>query len=104
MNSDNWWERARALEAEDRLKEAETLIANSVQGPHFALVIADLHARRHARLAALNDTERARQAFAEAENWAHFFASQATSGGEGAAFSRERDLFLHQLRKPSGRD
>lgn len=98
---DHWLKRARALEAEDRLKEAEALIADSVPDPHFALIIAELYAERHNRLAALSDTEGAQQALKEAENWAYFFASQATSGGEGLAFSAERDDFLRRLREGS---
>lgn len=86
------------LEQEDRLAEAEALIRDRVPDPHFALIIAELYGGRHARLAGLKDAEGAREALKKAERWANFFASQATSGGEGAAFSMERDAFLRGLR------
>ena len=92
-----WWQRAQALERENRLEEAEKVIADAVQNQHFALEIADLYRQRWLRLRAENAAEGALEARRKAENWAYFFASQATSGGEGAYLSMVRDDFLKKL-------
>ncbi len=97
---DDWRHTARTLEAADRLQEAETLIAERIPDPHFALVIAELYADRYRRLSAQNDIGGATSALEQAERWANFFAAQATSGGEGTAFALERDRFLAGLRCP----
>lgn len=97
----DWLQAARSLEATDRLQEAEALIAERIPDPHFALVIAELYADRYRRLAARNDIAGAASALERAERWADFFAAQASSGGEGVAFTLERDLFLTGLRRLS---
>lgn len=92
-----WFEKARALERADRLDEAEAIIRDGVPDAHFALVIADLYRHRMFRLRESGDVEGAGNAREHAERWACFFASQATSGGEGMAYSGERDEFLKSL-------
>jgi hypothetical protein len=84
---------ARLLEAEGRLAEAEAVINDCV--PHIGATasVAQLYALRMSRLLAAGDRIGALEAFRAAVRWISYYASQATSGGEGAALSRERDRF-----------
>ncbi|HEX5817317.1 MAG TPA: hypothetical protein VFY20_00465 [Gemmatimonadales bacterium] len=103
MSEPDWWQRARALEALGRLEEAEAAITDAV--PHIGAPasVATLHAERMRRLQAAGDVEGAREARRRAEQWITYYASLATSGGEGLALSRERDAFLAALgREPAG--
>ena len=50
------------------------------------------------RVVAAGDLVRAEEAREKASDWAYTFASFATSGGEGAAFSYERNQFLATLK------
>lgn len=92
-----WWNRARQLELANRLKEAEQIIKDGVPHAAFAYAIADLYRQRMTRLAKSGDASGSQHARQEAVEWITFYASQATSGGEGAAFSAERDRFLSDL-------
>lgn len=92
-----WLEKARALELADQLEAMENVIRDAVPDAHFALVIAELHRDRMVRLRESGNSEGAAIARESAERWAYFFASQATSGGEGLAYSDERDEFLRSL-------
>ena len=85
------WE---ALEREDRLIEAEAAIREAIPHQAFALEIAEMYRRRMLRLQGGPQAAEARQ---KAADWAYFYASQATSGGEGTAMSAERDEFLRTL-------
>lgn len=99
-----WWNKAVALEHADRLKEAEKMIADSVPHIAFAIATADMYRLRMIRLREQHDGEGAHLAWKEAADWARTYASMATSGGEGAALSRERDQFLKELGPdPGGR-
>jgi hypothetical protein len=103
VSEPDWWHRARALEALDRLEEAEAAITDAV--PHIGAPasVATLYAERMRRLQAAGDVEGARDACRRAEQWITYYASLATSGGEGMALSRERDAFLVALgREPAG--
>lgn len=97
MPGPTWKARADALELEDRLEEAEAAIRDGIPHLSFALEVAELYARRMRRMRAAGDHERGAHAFAQARQWAFFFASLATSGGEGAALSGDRDRFLAEL-------
>lgn len=100
-----WWHKALALEAQNRLQEAERVIAESVPHIAFAIATADMYRLRMIRLRAQHDAAGAAHAWKEAANWARTYASMATSGGEGAALSRERDEFLKELGPdPGGRE
>lgn len=88
-----WWNKARELEGRDELQAAEKVLTDAIPHQAFALEIAEMYRDRMLRLRALGDTARAEGAWREAYNWASFYASQATSGGEGTAMSRERDAF-----------
>ncbi len=91
-----WWQLARKAEREDRLEEAEKLIRDGIQAIYCAIQIAEMYRLRWIRLRA-SDPAKAAAARQQAANWAHTYASWATSGGEGAALSLERDEFLRQL-------
>lgn len=93
-----WWQRAKALELADHFDEAEATIRAAVPHLAFAAAIAELYRDRMRRLQASGDLVAARTAFEASANWIRFYASQATSGGEGAALSLERDEFLDSLR------
>lgn len=92
-----WWRKARALEMAGRFAEAEETIRNGVPHLSFAYVTADLYRERMLRLMEARDDAGALDAFKRSRNFIHFYASLATSGGEGAALSAERDAFLTQL-------
>jgi hypothetical protein len=94
-----WWTKAQALEAEGRLEEAEQAILNGVDHIGAAASVAEMYKRRMLRLQKSGDREGAREAFRKADHWIVTYASWATSGGEGAALSLERDQVLAELRK-----
>jgi len=93
----DWFARAAALEAEDRLIEAENAIRDNVQDQGFAISIAEMYRKRMLRLREKGDVQGAAEARQKASDWAYFYASQATSGGEGMALSAQRDEFLETL-------
>lgn len=92
-----WWARAKQLELENKLGEAEAVIRNAV--PHLGAIsqTARLYAERMTRLLTDGDIADAREAHGKASDWIRDYASLATSGGEGAALSFERDQFLNEL-------
>lgn len=97
----DWWTRARELEAAGKLKEAEDLLHDAIPCQAFALEIAEMYRDRMIRLRQSGNHADADAARSEAVKWAHFYASQATSGGEGTAMSVERDAFLATLGDPA---
>lgn len=99
-----WWHRALELEGENRVDEAERTIMTAIDHQGGALAVADLYAHRMKRLRVAGDEEGAIEAFRKADRWSFFYASQATSGGEGAALSLERDQFRAELVRDFGSD
>ncbi len=93
----SWWECAQALERAGQLEQAERLVRDAVPHLGAAMSIAELYAERMRRLRAQDDQPGAAQAHAKAVEWAQTYAGWATSGGEGAALSRERDTFIVNL-------
>ena len=93
-----WLNRARELEAEGRFEDAENVVRNAVPHLSFAYVIAEMYRDRMLLLMEQGDGAGAKDAFERARGWAVFYASQATSGGEGVALSAERDEFLRHLK------
>ncbi len=91
-----WVRRARALEKADRLEEFEEVVREAVPSLHCAIAIAGFYRERWIRLQEV-DGVKAEEARGRARDWAHTYASWATSGGEGAALSYERDQFLKTL-------
>lgn len=94
-----WWKRAKALDLADRIAEAEAVIQAAIPHLAFAAATAQLHRERMLRLQEAGDPAGARIAFEQATNWIRSYAAMATSGGEGAALSRERDEFLASLQR-----
>jgi len=93
----DWWMAALLMERADRLAEAEQCITDAVEHIGAAIQVAELYRQRMLRLqndGRPGDALKAREA---AIRWAHHYAASATSGGEGAALSKERDAFIAQL-------
>jgi len=93
----DWWMAAQLLERANRLEQAEQMITASVDHIGAALQVAELYRQRMLRLLRENDQPGADQARAQAVRWVQHYAASATSGGEGAALSRERDAFIASL-------
>jgi hypothetical protein len=106
-NSDGkpqWWHDAMALEAQDKLEAAEETIKNGCPYIGFAYSTAEMYRLRMLRLMEAGDKQGARKAFTKSSDFIFFYASMATSGGEGAALSYERDQFRAQLVADYGSD
>lgn len=92
-----WLAQARAMERAGQFKEMEELVRDSIPYQAFALEVASLYRERWRRLNAEGDVAGAQEARRRSADWAYFYASQATSGGEGTAMSMERNQFLKTL-------
>lgn len=92
-----WWRAAQALEQAGHLEEAELAIHGALQHLGALIQIAELYRLRLLRLRDAGDLEGARLAREKAVVWAQTYAASATSGGEGAALSAERDAFIASL-------
>ncbi|HTL25910.1 MAG TPA: hypothetical protein VL280_04800 [Burkholderiales bacterium] len=92
-----WWAQAQALEADGRIEEAVALVGRECQFQGALITQAELWQRTMSRCLAAGDREGARQAWSKSRDFAYGYAASATSGGEGAALSLERDAFLAQL-------
>ncbi len=99
-----WHEQALALEAADQLEAAEELFRARIPYIGYAASIAEMYRNRMHRLQQAGDAEGARAAFFKADQWMSQYAGMATSGGEGAALSLERDDFRAQLVQEYGHD
>ncbi|MCA8948951.1 MAG: hypothetical protein KDE27_05575 [Planctomycetes bacterium] len=99
-----WWGEALALEAADRCDAAEEHIRTSLPHSGSTESIAELYRLRMRRLLATGDRVGAIAAFRRAADAMRYFASLATSGGEGMARSLERDEFRARLVAEFGGD
>lgn len=99
-----WWDRALALEAQDQFEAAENAIRAGCPHIGFAASSAEMYRQRMNRLKAAGDRAGALDAFKRASDFIDFYASLATSGGEGAALSYERDQFRARLVAELGYD
>lgn len=97
IDGPQWWRDAQQLEREERCAEAERLIEVHVPHAGAPVSIAELYKRRMVRLLAAGDRDGAAAAFRRADESMWSYASGATSGGEGAARSLERDDFHGEL-------
>ena len=100
----DWWRKAAALEAEGKDAEAEQAIRQAVPHIGAASSIAEMYARRMRAFQRAGDEPRAIAAFKKAVDWMGTYAGWATSGGEGAALSYERDQFHAALVREFGYD
>lgn len=87
----NWWREAVLLERADRLDEAEAVIRRALDHIGVYSQLAYLFECRMARLSSEGNLEGAQAAKKRAIHWLYAYAGSATSGGEGAALSMERD-------------
>jgi hypothetical protein len=93
----DWWMAALLMERAGRLAEAEQCITDAIDHIGAAIQVAELYRQRMLRLQNEGQPGEALKAREAAIRWAHHYAACATSGGEGAALSRERDAFIAQL-------
>ncbi len=98
VGMDEFWKYMNRLERAGQMEEVEKQIKDRVPYAHYALEIDTVYRSRWHRFKAAGDLVRAEEARKKAADWAYIFAGFATSGGEGAAFSYERDQFLSTLK------
>ncbi len=103
-NGPDWWRKAQALLVADRPDDAEQTIRQAVQHIGAAASIAEMYAQRMRAFQRAGDETRAAEAFKKAVDWMGTYAGWATSGGEGAALSEERDRFQEELAREFGYD
>ncbi|MBL9199707.1 MAG: hypothetical protein JNL39_04330 [Opitutaceae bacterium] len=99
-----WAHEAKKLEDAGEVAAAEEMIKKSVDHIGGAASIAEMHARRMRAFQRAGDEPRAVEAFKKAVGWMNSYAASATSGGEGAALSREADDFREALAREFGYD
>ncbi len=104
MNSAAWARAAQSTEGPDRLEEVEREMLASIRHIGVAGSIAEIYAKRMRAFQRAGDEARAIAAFKLAVDWMDNYASSATSGGEGAALSYERDQFRAALAREFGFD
>jgi hypothetical protein len=97
VSDPGWWLKAKALEQDGKLTEAEQTIRDAVPHLGSASQTAQLYLERMLRLQDAGDAAGAAEAYQKSSDWIYNYASWATSGGEGAALSWERDQFLKEL-------
>jgi hypothetical protein len=98
------WRAARNTEGPDRLEDAEQHLLKEIPHIGAAASIAEMYAQRMRAFQMEGNEVRAIAAFKLADQWMATYASWATSGGEGAALSYERDQFHDALVKEFGYD
>jgi hypothetical protein len=94
---DPWWVRVKKLREAGMLDEALAVAERDGDRAEALLVQAELHADRMHRAQAAGQLDIAREAWRKANGCAYAYAASATSGGEGAACSAERDRLLVRL-------
>jgi len=99
-----WWDEALALEARGELEAAENRIREGCPYIWSACATAKMYRLRMNRLKAAGDEAGALEAFKKSSDFIFYYASLATSGGEGAALSLERDAFRAELVAEYGSD
>lgn len=95
---------AQSLEGPDRLEAMEEALRKAIPHIGAAASIAERYAERMRAFQRAGNEPRARAAFALAVQWMGTYAGWATSGGEGAALSYERDQFHAELVREFGYD
>ena len=95
----DWWRVAVMHERADRLEEAEETILKAVDHLGAYSSIASLFEARQSRMQRAGRTDEAMAAADRATRWLYLYAGGATSGGEGAALSRERDQRISAIRR-----
>jgi hypothetical protein len=88
-----WSGAASNIEGPDRLEAVEAEMRQAINHIGVAASIAEIYAQRMRAFRRAGNEPRAVAAFKLAVDWMGTYASWATSGGEGAALSYERDQF-----------
>lgn len=104
MNPTAWARMAQSTEGPDRLEQVEREMQAAIDHIGVAASIAEIYAERMRAFQRAGDEPRAIAAFKLAVQWMGSYASSATSGGEGAALSYERDQFCAELAREFGYD
>lgn len=99
-----WARTARDTQGPVRLEAVEQEMLRAIPHIGAAASIAEMYARRMRAFQRAGDETRALAAFRLAVDWMGNYASSATSGGEGAALSCERDRFHDALVREFGYD
>lgn len=104
MNTSAWRSAARSTDGPDRLEDVEKEMLRSIDHIGVAGSIAEIYAERMRAFQRAGNEPRAIAAFRLAVEWMARYAGSATSGGEGAALSYERDQFRAALAREFGYD
>ena len=104
MNKTGWARAAQSTDGPDRLEAVEKEMLASINRIGVAASIAEIYAERMRAFQRAGNEKRAIAAFKLAVDWMGNYASSATSGGEGAALSYERDQFQAALAREFGYD
>jgi len=104
MNTSSWARAAQSTDGPDRLEDVEQEMLRSIDHIGVAASIAEMYAQRMRAFQRAGDEARAIAAFKLAVDWMGNYAGSATSGGEGAALSYERDRFRESLAREFGYD
>ena len=104
VNSSGWNRVADSTEGPDRLEALEQEMQQAIDHLGVASSIAEVYARRMRAFRRAGDEPRAIAAFKLAVDWMGSYAASATSGGEGAALSLQRDDFHEALTREFGYD
>jgi hypothetical protein len=104
MNTAAWALAAQSTDGPDRLENIEQDMLRAIDHIGVAASIAEMYAERMRAFQRVGNEARAIAAFKLAVDWMGTYASSATSGGEGAALSYERDQFRAALAREFGYD
>lgn len=104
VNNPAWARTAQTTEGPDRLEAMEAELRRSINHIGVAASIAEIYAERMRAFQRAGNEPRAIAAFKLAVEWMATYAGWATSGGEGAALSYERDQFRAALAREFGYD
>lgn len=104
MNKSAWNRAAQSTDGPDRLEAIEEEMRRSIDHIGVAASIAEMYAQRMRAFQRAGNEPRAIAAFKLAVEWMGTYAGWATSGGEGAALSYERDQFRAALAREFGYD
>jgi hypothetical protein len=99
-----WVHATEHTDGPDRLVEVEESMRRAMPHIGSSASIAEMYAQRMRAFQRAGDEPRAVAAFKLAVGWMGTCASWATSGGEGAALSDERDQFQAKLARELGYD
>lgn len=95
---------AESTDGPDRLETIENEMRRAIDHIGVAGSIAEMYAQRMRAFQRAGNEARAIAAFKLAVDWMGTYAGSATSGGEGAALSYERDEFRAALAREFGYD